>query len=387
MIGDAGIADYRIEVPENVLADLNARLAATRFPDHFDGVGWEMGVDLPYIKELVEYWRTEFDWRAVEERLNRHPHCTTTIDGQNIHFMHVRSERPDALPLLLLHGWPGSVIEFLGVIDRLVGPSGYGTDARQPFHLVIPSLPGYGFSGPTHTPGWNIKRTAMAFAELMNRLGYGRYGVQGGDWGAMIATKIACIDEAHVVGLHTNLPIAPAPDEPGELTEAETKHLAQAEHHGTYGTGYAAIQGTQPQTIGLPLNDSPAGLLGWILEKFRSWSDCGGDVESVFAREDLIANVMIYWVTQTATSSARMYYENFLPGMAVPDSTTKVSVPTGVARFPKELMLLPRAWLERRYNIVHWTEMDRGGHFAALEQPGLFAEDVMRFFAALRGAT
>lgn len=386
MSADTAVSDYLIEVPDAVLADLDARLALTRYPDHFDDAGWEMGIDVSCIKALVEYWRTEFDWRAFEEKLNRFPHYRTTIDGQRIHFMHVRSKRPGALPLLLLHGWPGSIIEFLSIIDLLVDPPHEDAAAHQPFHLVIPSLPGYGFSGPTRTPGWNIQRTAKAFAELMSRLGYELYGAQGGDWGAMIATRLACIDEEHVVGLHTNLPTAPAPEVPGELTETETQHLKQAENHRIFETGYAAIQGTKPQTIGLSLNDSPAGLLGWILEKFRTWSDCEGDVESVFSREDLIANVMIYWVTQTATSSARMYYENFLPGMAVPDSDAKVSVPTGVARFPKELLLLPRAWLERRYNIVHWTEMDRGGHFAAMEQPGLFAEDLMKFFATLRRA-
>ena len=381
---DTGISDYRIEVPDSVLADLVARLELTRFPNYFDDVGWQMGIDVPYIEELVEYWRTEFDWRAFEEKLNRFPHHLTTIDNQRIHFIHVRSERPDALPLLMLHGWPGSIIEFLDIIDLLASPSRDDSDAHQPFHLVIPSLPGYGFSGPTREPGWNIQRTAKAFAELMSRLGYERYGVQGGDWGAMIATRLACIDDGHVVGLHTNLPLAPAPKDPGDLTEKEAKHLQEAERFGVKETGSSAVQGTKPQTIGLLLNDSPAGLLGWIVEKFRTWSDCDGDIESVFLRDDLIANVMIYWVTQTATSSARMYYENFVPGMAVPDSATRVSVPTGVARFPRELMLLPRAWLERRYNIVHWTEMDRGGHFASMEQPSLFCKDVMKFFATVR---
>ena len=376
------VSEYRVEVPDSVLADLDQRLILTRYPDYFEGTGWEMGIDVPYIKELVEYWRTKFDWRAFEEKLNGFPHFMTTIDDQNIHFIHVRSMHDHALPLLLVHGWPGSVIEFLDVIDLLVDPA--DPDAHQPFHLVIPSLPGYGFSGPTQTPGWNVKRTAEAFAELMRRLGYERYGAQGGDWGAFITTKLASIDAEHVVGLHTNLPVAPAPEEPGDLTETEHRNLEEAANHGIYGAGYAAIQGTRPQTIGLLLNDSPAGLLGWIVEKFRSWSDCGGDVESVFSRDDLIANVMTYWVTQTPTSSARMYYENYLPGMAVPDGASKVSVPTGVARFPKELMLMPRAWLERRYNIVHWTEMDRGGHFAAMEQPKLFADDVRKFFATLR---
>ena len=375
----ADVSDFRVHVPESVLTDLDVRLGLTRFPDHFEDADWEMGVDVPYIRELVDYWRTEFDWRAYEEKLNGIAQFTTTIDNQNFHFIHVRSDRKHALPLLLVHGWPGSVLEFLNVIDRLVKPP----EGEQAFHVVIPSLPGYGFSGPTREPGWNIKRTAEAFAELMSRLGYERYGAQGGDWGAIVTTKLASIDEQHVIGLHTNLPAAPVPEDPGELSEQEIADLTVTEKHVVYGAGYAAIQGTKPQTIGMSLNDSPAGLLAWIVEKFRSWSDCEGDVESVFTRDDLIANVMIYWVTQTAASSARMYYENYLPGMALPDGASKVSVPTGVARFPKEIMLMPRAWLEQRYNIVHWTEMERGGHFAAMEQPELFAQDVADFFSAL----
>ena len=376
MRADSDIFEYCIDVPDGLLADLNTRLKMTRFPDYLEGSGWEIGVDTRYVTELVEYWQSEFDWRAYEEKLNRLPNYTTTVDGQLIHFIHVRSAREDALPLLLVHGWPGSVIEFLGVIDLLVNPA----DGLEAFHLVIPSLPGYGFSGPTTEPGWNIARTAEAFAELMQRLGYERYGAQGGDWGAFITTRLAAVYPERVIGLHTNLPAAPVLEEPGELSEVELRQLEQTEKNSVFGTGYAVIQGTRPQTIGLLLNDSPAGLLGWIVEKFRGWSDCDGDVESVFSRDDLVANVMIYWVTQTATSSARMYYENFLPGMALPDGLSKVTVPTGVARFPKEIVLLPRAWLEKRYNIVHWTEMDRGGHFAAMEQPALFAEDVSKFF-------
>ena len=379
----SAVDSYRIHVPDKVLAELKARLELTRFPDYFSEDDWDMGIDVPYIRELVTYWRWEFDWRAYEDRLNRLPHYTATIDNQSFHFIHARSPRPNALPLLIVHGWPGSVIEFLEIVDRLANPPPVGGEERRAFHLIIPSLPGYGFSGPTRERGWNIERTALAFAELMRRLGYRRYGAQGGDWGAMITTRLAVIDEPHVVGLHTNMPIAPAPEKPGGLTGEEAQRLKQFEEHMARETGYARIQGTKPQTVGLALNDSPAGLLGWIVEKFRAWSDCGGDVESVFSRDDLIANVMIYWVTQTAASAARFYFENYLPGMDAPDAQ-RVSVPTGVARFPKELVLMPRAWLERRYNIVHWTEKDRGGHFAAMEQPELFAEDVTKFFTALR---
>ena len=380
----SSVDSYRIHVPDEVLADLSARLQLTRFPDYFSEGDWDMGIDVPYIRELVAYWRSHFDWRAYEDRLNRLPHYTTTIDNQNLHFIHVRSPHPNALPLLMVHGWPGSVIEFRKVVDRLADPPRDGGEQRQAFHLVIPSLPGYGFSGPTRERGWNIERTVRAFAELMRRLGYPRYGAQGGDWGAMIATRLAELDEQHVVGLHTNMPIAPAPQKPGDLTGEEAQRLKRFEEHMARETGYARIQGTKPQTVGLALNDSPAGLLGWIVEKFRTWSDCGGDPESVFSRDDLIANVMTYWVTQTAASAARFYFENHLPEMDVPDGVARVSVPTGVARFPRELVLMPRSWLERRYNIVHWTEMHRGGHFAAMEQPELFADDVTKFFTALR---
>ena len=380
----SSVDSYRIHVPDEVLADLSARLELTRFPDYFSEGDWDMGIDVPYIQELVAYWRSHFDWRAYEDRLNRLPHYTTTIDNQNIHFIHVRSPHPNALPLLMVHGWPGSVIEFRKVVDRLADPPRDAGEERQAFHLVIPSLPGYGFSGPTRERGWNIERTVRAFAELMRRLGYPRYGAQGGDWGAMITTRLAELDEQHVVGLHTNMPIAPAPEKPGDLTGEEAQRLQRFEEHMARETGYARIQGTKPQTVGLALNDSPAGLLGWIVEKFRTWSDCGGDLESVFSRDDLIANVMTYWVTQTAASAARFYFENHLPEMDVPDGVARVSVPTGVARFPRELVLMPRSWLERRYNIVHWTEMARGGHFAAMEQPELFADDVTKFFTALR---
>ena len=375
---------YRIHVPDEVLADLSARLELTRFPDYFSEGDWDMGIDVAYVRELVAYWRSKFNWRAYEARLNRLPHYTTTIDNQPFHFIHVRSPRQNALPLLIVHGWPGSVIEFLEIVERLVDPPRVDGGQRQAFHLVIPSLPGYGFSGPTRERGWNIERTVRAFAELMHRLGYARYGAQGGDWGAMITSRLAEFDEAHVVGLHTNMPIVPAPEQPGDLTGEEAQRLQRFQEHMARETGYARIQGTKPQTVGLALNDSPAGLLGWIIEKFRTWSDCGGDLESVFSRDDLIANVMIYWVTQTAASAARFYFENHLPNMDVPGDVARVSVPTGVARFPSELVLMPRSWLERRYNIVHWTEMDRGGHFAAMEQPELFSEDVTKFFTTVR---
>ena len=369
----AEIEPFEIHVDDRVLDDLRDRLALTRFPDEIPGTGWDYGIPLGYLRELVEYWRDGYDWRAQEAQLNQLDHFRTTIDGQAIHFVHVRSARPDAFPLLLLHGWPGSIVEFLDVIPRL----------RDDFDLVIPSLPGYGFSEPTRERGWDPTRIARAFAALMARLGYARYGAQGGDWGAQIATRIGALDEAHCAGIHLNMPIATRPEEPVELTDAEKSDLAAMQAFSREESGYALEQGTKPQTLGVALNDSPAGLLAWIVEKFRAWSDCDGDPENAFTRDQLITNVMTYWVTRTITSSVRLYRESRLAGgrEAAP---SYVAVPTGVARFPKEPLRYPRAWVERAYNVTHWVDMPRGGHFAAMEQPDLFAADVGTFFARVR---
>src|SRR5579871_2916279 len=362
------VEPFEVHVDEAVLADLHDRLAAARIPDQIDGTGWEYGMPAPYLRELVEYWRDEYDWRAQEARLNTFPHFRTTIDGQSIHFMHVRSERPNALPILLLHGWPGSIVEFLDVIPRL----------SDTFDLVIPSLPGYGFSEPTRTTGWNATRIARAFIALMDRLGYARYGAQGGDWGAQITTRIGVLDPEHCVAIHLNMPLAVQPKVPVPLTETEQADLAALDHFRAEESGYAMEQRTKPQTLGAALNDSPTGLLAWIVEKFRAWSDCDGDPEKAFARDHMITNVMLYWVTQTSASAARLYWED----MHTRDRPDPVTIPTGVARFPKEPLRYPRAWVEQRYNITHWVDMPRGGHFAAMEQPELFADDVRTFFRA-----
>jgi pimeloyl-ACP methyl ester carboxylesterase len=365
------IEPFRIAVDDAVLDDLRARLAATRFPDEFADTGWEYGMPAVYLRDLVTYWRDSYDWRAQEAQLNAFEQFVTEIDGQPIHFVHARSANPDALPLLLMHGWPGSIVEFLAVIPVLT----------ESFHVVAPSLPGYGFSGPTRARGWDPWRIARAFAALLAELGYERYGAQGGDWGAQIATRIGAADPEHCVGLHLNMPVAEKPADPVELTDTDKADLAAMGRFARDETGYALEQMTKPQTVGVGLGDSPAGLLAWMVEKFQSWSDCDGDPETVFTRDQLITNVMTYWVTGTATSAARLYWEHRTSAEPPPEF---VAIPTGVARFPKEIVRYPRSWVEQRYNLTRWTDMPRGGHFAAMEQPALFADDVRAFFATLR---
>ncbi|MCZ6465553.1 MAG: alpha/beta fold hydrolase [Proteobacteria bacterium] len=380
------VREFRVDVPEEVLADLRRRLANARYPEQIPGTGWEYGTELGKLKELVAYWRDKFDWRAQEARLNAFPQFETEIDGQRIHFIHARSRHENAMPLLISHGWPGSVVEFLKVIEPLRDPEAHGGRAEDAFHVICPSLPGYGFSGPTDERQWDLQRMADAFAALMARLGYTRYGAQGGDWGALITTQIGLRDAEHLSGIHVNMPVAlpPAGADPQEgLSDAEKADLADYQLFDLNETGYQKIQGSKPQTLGFALMDSPTGLAAWILEKFRTWSDCGGDVESVYTLDELLANITVYWVTGTITSSTRLYYE-VTKGGRVGFIGNKVQVPTGVARFPKEIMRFPRKWVENHYNVTHWTDMPRGGHFAAMEQPALFVEDVRKFFATVR---
>jgi epoxide hydrolase len=376
------IESFEIHFDDADLEDLGRRLTLTRFPDQIEGTGWAYGIPMAYLRDLVEHWREDYDWRGQEARLNAFDHFRTMIDGEPIHFIHARSGRADALPLLLMHGWPGSIVEFLDVIPRLTDPGASGGDVADSFHVVAPSLPGYGFSGPTHTPGWDPWRIARAFDELMDRLGYSRFGAQGGDWGAQIATQIGALDTGRCVAIHLNMTVADPPAEPIELTAEDKADLVAMQQFTREESAYAAEQSTKPQTVGVGLNDSPAGLLAWIVEKFRAWSDCDGDPESVFTRDQLITNVMLYWLTQTATSSARLYWERqHATDRGLPEY---VPVPTGIARYPKEIIRFPRSWVERRFNVTHWVEMPRGGHFAAMEQPELFVDDVRAFFRTVR---
>ncbi len=374
---------FHIRVDDLVLEDLQTRLARTRFPDQIDGTGWEGGMPIDYLAELVSYWRDSYDWRTHEARLNEYEHFRTRIDGQSLHFIHARSPHPEAFPLIITHGWPGSVLEFLDLIPRLTDPEAHGGAAEDAFHVIAPSLPGYGFSEPPRTRGWDVRRIARAFIDLVDRLDYTRYGAQGGDWGAQVTSRMAALDPERCAGIHLNMPVGARPEDPGALTEEEQADLARMGRFQRHESGYANEQGTKPQTVGVALNDSPAGLLAWIVEKFRAWSDCDGHPENAFTRDQLITNVMLYWVTQTPTSSARLYWESNQSGV-LNEKLPFITVPTGVARYPKEVLRWPRSGVERQFNLTYWAEMPRGGHFAAMEQPELFADDLRKFFRTVR---
>jgi epoxide hydrolase len=378
---------FTIDIPQAALDDLRDRLTRTRWPDELPGVEWSRGVPLGYLKELAEYWRTSYDWRKHEAELNEFPQFTTEIDGTNIHFLHVRSPEPVALPLILTHGWPGSIVEFLDVIGPLTDPRSHGGDPADAFHVVVPSLPGYGFSGPTTDTGWTTARTAKAWAELMNRLGYERYGAQGGDWGAFVSPELGRIDPDHVVGVHVNaatagfIPFGPVdPDELATFTDAEKVRLERLGRFRSDGSGYFQIQATRPQTLAYGLTDSPVGQLAWIVEKFKEWTHSSAELpEDAIDRDNMLTNVMLYWLTGTAGSSSRLYYENMHSGAWGQQPGT---TPTGVAVFAEDVAI--RRYGERGNNIVHWSEFDRGGHFAAMEVPDLLVGDVRAFFRRLR---
>ncbi len=376
------IVPFSIDVGPTRLDDLADRLGRTRWPERETVDDWSQGIPLAYVQDVCRYWMEEYDWQATEDRLNAIPQFKTELDGLGIHFLHIRSPERDALPLVLTHGWPGSIVEFLKVIGPLTDPARHGGDSSDAFHVVCPSLPGYGFSDKPERTGWNVPRIATAWAELMGRLGYERYGAQGGDWGAAVTTAIGRQDTAHCIGIHLNMvPAWPRRADMENLSEAESASLAALQEHDHWGTGYSKQQSTRPQTLGYGLVDSPAGQAAWILEKFWAWTDCDGHPENVFTRDQLITNVMTYWVTQTITSSARLYWELMHSEQGAPEF---VGVPTGLARFPKEMFRFPRAWIEQRYNVTYWSEQPRGGHFAAMEQPELFVDDVRSFFRTVR---
>jgi microsomal epoxide hydrolase len=373
---------FRVEVPDAVLDDLRDRLRRTRWPDQIPGSGWGYGTDTAYLRDLCDHWATVFDWRAQEERFNRWPHFLTEIDGQTVHFIHARSPEPDALPLVITHGWPGSVAEFLDVIDPLRDPKAHGAPDAPAFHVVCPSIPGYGWSGPTRDAGWDVRRVAETWKQLMARLGYERYGAQGGDWGSMISSQLGSVDPEHVVGVHLNMVVAFPPADGGELSEQEQRDLEDLNTFLNEGTAYQQVHGKNPQTLGVALNDSPAGLASWIVEKFHAWTHHpDGDVEDAVSRDQILTNLTVYWVTQTINSSIRLYCESQRSGRFPPFDP--VTVPVGAAIFPAEIIRAPRAWAEGMYRIVHWNRYDRGGHFAALEEPDLLVADVREFFASL----
>jgi microsomal epoxide hydrolase len=382
MDDQAAIRPFRISVPQAEVDDLRDRLGRTRWPDQLPGVGWDYGIELEVVQELAEYWRTGYDWRAAERRLNEFPQFTTVIDGQNVHFMHVRSAEPDALPLIMTHGWPGSVVEFTEVIGPLTDPAAHGGDRGDAFHMVVPSIPGFGFSGPTRERGWNVNRVARAWDELMRRLGYPRYGAQGGDWGSSISRELGVIVPEHVIGVHLNMlsPVTPG-DPPADLSDADLARVERLRAFRRTGSGYGAIQSTRPQTVGYGLTDSPAGQLAWIAEKFGEWTD--GGLPGAVDRDQMLTNISVYWLTRTAGSSARLYYEAARAGSW--GAPAPSSAPTGVAVFPAEIAAPVRRLAELSNHIVHWTEFDRGGHFAAMEEPDLLVGDVREFFRAFRG--
>jgi epoxide hydrolase len=379
------VRPFRIEIPQADLDDLNERLARTRFPDELPDVGWSRGVPLDFLMELAEYWRTSYDWREHEAKLNELPQFATKIDGQNVHFLHVRSPEPEALPLILTHGWPGSVVEFLDIIGPLTDPRANGGDPADAFHLVIPSIPGFGFSGPTREVGWTGQRIAAAFTELMRRLGYDRYGAQGGDVGAGVSPDLGRAAPDRVVGVHVNaatigfMPFPPLDEaELAQLTDSEKARVQRIGECMAEDFGYAQIQSTRPQTLAYGLTDSPVGQLAWIVEKFQEWTHGTERPEDAVDRDRLLTNVMLYWITGTAGSSGRLYYEDAHSGHWPEPS----GVPTGVAVFAEDIAI--RRYAEQSNTIVHWSEFDRGGHFAAMEAPDLLIGDVRTFFRGLR---
>ena len=375
------IRPFRIAVADDVLEDLQARLRNTRWPEAEPVGDWSQGAPLAWVQDICRYWAHGYDWRAREAALNRFAQFTSVLDGLDVHFLHVRSPHADAMPLLITHGWPGSVVEFHKVIEPLADPTRFGGDAADAFHVVCPSLPGFGFSGKPATTGWGVERIARSFIALMARLGYAGYGAQGGDWGSAVTANIGALDPDHCAGIHVTLAMNTAPRVVGEPTPEEQRALQGLDHYRKWDSGYSTQQATRPQTLAYGLTDSPAGQAAWILEKFWAWTDCGGHPENIFTRDELLDNLMLYWVTASAASSARLYWESFGKGA----KALNVDVPTGVAVFPKEIVTPVRSWMEPRFrNIRHWTEMPRGGHFAAFEQPELFVADVRAFFRTLR---
>ncbi|MED6327390.1 MAG: epoxide hydrolase [Actinomycetota bacterium] len=381
------IRPFTVEVLDDAITDLRRRLDDTRWTDQIDGSGWECGCDGVWLRDLVRYWANDFDWRSAEARINAFDQVVTTVDGQQIHAICQRSPEPDALPLLLSHGWPGSIVEFLKVLGPLTDPAAHGGEATDAFHVVAPSLPGFAWSGPTTERGWGPHRMGGAFAALMDRLGHDRYGVQGGDWGSIISQHVAGQAPDNVVGCHVNMIAAFPPgrdDDHDDITPAEQQHLDRAAWYHNEDRGYFLIQQTRPQSLGVGLHDSPAGRLAWIGEKFHGWTHHDGDPLDVVDRNDLLANVSAYWFTGTATSSARIYHEFGRDLAAGLLPAVNRDVPFGVSAFPLELMVGRRRWVETDRNVTFWREHDRGGHFAAMERPNKLVADVREFFRPLR---
>jgi len=373
------IAPFKYVAPKAALDDLTQRLARTRWPERETVTDWSQGVPLAKLRALVEYWRTGYDWRRCEKTLNSFAQYRTAIDGLNIHFLHVRSHHAKALPIIITHGWPGSVVEFLKIMDPLTNPTAHGGRAEEAFHVIAPSLPGFAFSDKPSERGWNADRIAKAWAELMRRLGYERYVAQGGDWGALVTTRLAQQRPAGLAAIHLNFPLVIPDPIPAAQTPEEQRAVEAWARFQSQGFGYYQLQMTRPQTVGYALADSPVGQAAWIYEKFRFWTDNDGDPESALTRDETLDNITLYWLTDTAASSARLYFENGV----VPAS--RVDFPVGCSVFPKEIFRAPRSWADRFYpNLIYWNEPDRGGHFAAFEQPALFTRELRSCFRSMR---
>ena len=378
---------FTIKVSDTVLADLARRLDATRWPDELENSGWESGSNLAYVKSLAGYWRNGYDWRREEASLNQLPHYRTSLDGLGVHFVHVRGKGPAPLPLVITHGWPGSFVEMIKLIPLLTEPAAHGGRPEDSFDVVVPSLPGYGFSDRPRERGMDPNRIASLWARLMDELGYKRFAAQGGDWGSTVSIALGLDHAARIIGIHLNyiagrFLLGGTLNEPQD-DEIANAYLAELRSWWDREGGYSHLQSTRPQTLGYGLNDSPVGLAAWIVEKFRNWSHCGGDLERVFTRDEILTNVMIYWATQTIHSSTRLYYESRERPLRL-SAANRVQPPVAVALFPKEIPMPPRKIAERGLNIVRWTAMPKGGHFAAMEQPELLAQDLREFFRPLR---
>jgi pimeloyl-ACP methyl ester carboxylesterase len=380
---DSRIRPFTLDVPQAALDDLARRLAATRWPEKEPVDDWSQGAPLAHVQALCEHWRTRYDWRRCEAMLNGFGLFKTEIDGVEICFVHKRSPRADALPLIITHGWPGSIIEFHKVIGPLSDPEAHGGSADDAFHVVAPCLPGYGFSGKPATTGWGVPKIAQAWVELMRRLGYHRFVAQGGDWGSAVTSAIALTGAPELMGIHLNMVLAfPAPEDMESLTEQEKAAIASFERYNTWGNGYSQQQATRPQTLGYGLADSPVGQAAWIYEKFFKWTDCNGDPRNALGLDEMLDNIMLYWLTDSGASSARLYWESF---RSFP--LDAIEVPVGCSLFPKEIFSASRRWAERRYKrLVHWNELERGGHFAAFEQPELFVAELRAAFRAIKAA-
>ena len=378
------IKPYKIKISNEDLEDLKGRLSSTRWPEKETVKDWSQGVPLSYIKEVHDYWINEYDWRSREEYYNSLPQFITDIEGIDIHFIHIKSKHEEAQPLIISHGWPGSIVEFHKVINSLVDPLSYGGKAEDAFHLVCPTLPGYGFSGKPTQRGTGVERIAELWDLLMNKIGYSEYFAQGGDWGSAITIAIGKQNRGSCKGLHVNMPFAPPTKEALENPSERDKMAFEGlNYYQEWGSGYSKQQSTRPQTLGYGLADSPIGQASWIIEKFYEWTDCDGHPENILNKEELLDNIMFYWLTKSASSSARLYWESF--GSFGGNPEEKLEIPIGCSIFPKEISRTPRSWAEQVYsNIVYWNELEKGGHFAAFEQPELFINEIRSCFRIIR---